>query len=63
MTFMPFASVVARTWSAPGTRADGAGFVSAATALLATPSNSNRQARVIDWNLGMQHLGNAGAQL
>src|SRR5262245_22671503 len=52
ITFMPLASVVACTWSAPGTRGAGAG----AGLLAATAAQVNKIAAAPVRNFGMSHL-------
>src|SRR5688572_490670 len=55
MTFMPFASVVEWTWSAPGTRVAGAVLAGAASAL-AAPHDRSRQVLTTNGSFDMPHL-------
>src|SRR6478736_6656893 len=61
MTFMPLASVVARTWSIPGTRAGGADLLGLVAAPVAAPTVIKRDAHRAraTGDLGMQHLAGA----
>ena len=58
MTFMPLASVVVCTWSAPGTRTGGAGLVGlvAAPVAAATMSSKDVYTARATGIFGMQHL-------
>ena len=69
MIFMPFASVVERTCSAPGTTVAGAGFAPAAPVLVAMPRISGEiihtrlESARLRGKSGMRHLENESAQL
>src|SRR5678816_1363886 len=56
MIFMPLANVVVCTWSSPGTRAGGVGFLVAAPVAAPTVSKRDAHSARTTGVFGMQHL-------